>query len=187
MKTRRLVFLSATVITLSLASLFIFSQIDAQNNVRQLIQADFVNMLIRALGLENEFGVTATMMDKVNKLKELGLAPPGGWDMEKLLIKGDAAVVLAQILGMKLPAGATPEEYVRGLADQNIMLAGGAEEPLSQADLTTTINTAAAPSGGRPRGRAAPSGGSPPGWDNPPPYHKPVSPTGWENAAWNNK
>ena len=168
METRQLVFLGVVIITLSLATLFIFPQLDAQNNGQQLTQAGFVNMLISALGLEDEFGVTATMMDKADKLTELTLAPPGGWDLERPLLKGDAAVVLAQALGVKISAGATPEECIQELAGRNIMMAGSAGEPLSQADLTTAINTAAAP----------------PGWSNIPLHRIPVSPTRWRNAPW---
>ncbi len=178
METRRLIFLGAAILILSLASLFVFSQLDAQNNMQQLAQADFVNILIRALGLEDEFGVTATMMDKVKRLEELGLAPPGGWDLERPLLKGDAAIVLAQILGIKAPPGATPEEYVHRLADQNIMVAGEAEKALSQSDLTTAINTAAAPPWERPPKERSLE------WSEIPLYRIPVSPTGWRNAPW---
>ena len=106
-------------------------------------------MLIGALGLEDELGATVTMEEKVDKLVELGYALPGGWDLEKPLLKRDVNVALARIS--------------RGQAS------GDTVEEFSREDLTSAINAAAAP----------------PGWENDPSYHKPVSPKGWENAAWN--
>ena len=161
METRKLLFLGGGVVALLLVSLLIFSQLIAQNDA-QLTQADFVNMLIKALGLEDELGVTATMMDKVNKLRELGYAPLGGWEPERPLLKGDVAVVLAQILGIDMPAGAMPEDYVQALADRDIMTPGGAGETFSMEDLTTAINAAAAMPGV--------------GLTEIPPYRTPVSP-----------
>lgn len=148
MDTKKLVNISGAVLVLFLISLFIFPQLVAQNN-SQLTQADLVDMLIGALGLEDELGETATMEEKVNKLTELGYALPGGWDPEKPLLRRDVNIVLAQIL-----------------RDQ---ASGDTVEDISREDLTSIINAAAAP----------------PGWENDPPYHDPVSPKGWENAAWN--
>ena len=147
MKTKKLANVSGAVLVLFLISLFIFPQLVAQDNA-QLTQADLVDMLIGALGLEDELGA-ATMEEKVDKLTELGYTLPGGWDLEKPLLKRDVNVILAQIS--------------RGQAS------GDTVEDIAREGLTSAINAAAAP----------------PGWDNTPPYHDPVSPAGWENAAWN--
>lgn len=147
METKKLANASGAVLVLFLISLFIFPQLVAQDNA-QLTQADLVDMLIGALGLEDELGA-ATMEEKIHKLTELGYALPGGWDPEKPLRKRDVNVILAQIS--------------RGQASGDI------GEELSREGLASIINTAAAP----------------PGWENDPPYHDPISPKGWENAAWN--
>ena len=173
-KTRKLVFWAAMIFFLFTASLFVFSQLVTQGDER-LYQDDFVNILIKAMGLEKELGATASIVDKTSKLRELKLAPPGGWDPAKLLLKGDVAVVLSQILGVEMPSGATPEEYVRELANHSIMMDSGIEEPLSIAELATTINNAAATSA------------APPGWGRIPVYRIPVSPVGWEQTKLYNE
>ena len=161
MGKQTIVSLVGAVILLLFSSLFIYSQVGSQGN-DQVTQAEFVNTLIRALGMENQLPVAATLSDKVQLLERLGYAPLGGWNLEALLTKGDVAVVLGQVLRIDMPAGAGVDEYVQALADQGIMTAGGADLPFSPADLASSINTAAAMPGSR-LGAIAP-------------YHMPVSP-----------
>ena len=125
METKKLANVSGAVLVLFLISLFIFPQLVAQDSVR-LTQADMVDMLVEALGLEDELG-TATMEEKVDKLTELGYALPRGWELEKPLLKRDVNVILAQI--------------ARGSESDDD------EKELSRKDLMGAINAAAAPPG----------------------------------------
>ena len=163
MEKKRMAFLSGTIFLLLIVPFVIYSQINAQNN-EQLTQAEFVNVIIRVLGLENQLPVVASLSDKIRLLENLGYAPQGGWKLEETLTKGDTAVVLAQILGIDArPVGSTPQEYVQLLADRGIMTSGGAELPFSLPDLTTSVNTAAVMPGATINA-------------TPPPYLIPVSP-----------
>jgi len=144
MKTKKLATNSGAVLILLLISLFIFPQLVAQDN-DQLTQSDLVDMLIGALGLEDELGATATMEEKVDKLMELGYAPPGGWDLGEPLRKRDVDVVLAQIS-----------------QDQ---ASGDIGEEFSLKDLKKAINKKSSPPGwdNRPPHREPVS---PKGWEN---------------------
>jgi hypothetical protein len=160
--TRGLVFLCGVVFLLLLVSFFVYSQINAQKD-KPATQAEFVDIIIRALGLEERLPVAATLSHKVELLRNLGYAPPGGWQLEKMLTKGDVAVVLAQILGVDVPIGAEQGDCVQALVDRGIMTPGNAEVPISLQELTTSVNLAAA----RPAARPVPYI---------PPYKLPVSP-----------
>lgn len=164
---KKILIISGVVVFFLLASIYVYTQ-----NEKQITQAELVNALIRALGLEEMLPLAATLSDKVRLLEELGYAPIGGWRLEALLTKGDVAVVLAQILGIPLPTGATVDDYIKELADRGIMTPGGAGQAFSLADLTSTINVAARLPGAFPS------------WPQKerlsqiiPPYRIPVSPT----------
>jgi len=160
---RRIEFLSGTIFLLLIVPFFIYTQINAQNS-EQLSQAEFINVLIRVLGLEDQLPVAATLADKIALLENLGYAPQGGWEPSRRLTKGDTAVVLTQMLGIDVPsADAILEEYVKSLADRGIMTPGGAELPFSLPDLTTSVNVAATMPGASIIA-------------TPPPYLIPVSP-----------
>lgn len=188
MQKRIVVSLSGAIFVL-LISFFVYSQTNTQND-KQLAQADFVNILTRVLGLEDQLPVTATLSDKIELLEELACAPPAGWQPEEMLTKGDVAVVLGRILRIDVPVGATPEEHVQALADRGIMAAGSTERQLSLPDLAAPVNKAAALPGaflpGPPPWAPArpPWDSGPPDWPpgppdwppGPPPWHKPVSP-----------
>ena len=148
MERREVASLSGAILLLILVPLFIYSQLNAQNG-EPLTQADFINILIRVLGLEDQLPAAATLSDKIHLLEELGYAPLGGWKLERILTKGDTATILAQMLGIYVPIGAGSEEYVQALADQGIMTPGGAELPFSLQDLTASVNIAAAMPGAR--------------------------------------
>ena len=162
MEKKKIAFLGGAIFLLLLISFFIFSQLTAQDS-EQLTQGDLVDILIRALGLEDQLPVAATSVDKAELLKSFGYAPLGGWDLEATLTRGTVAAVLGQILGIE-PVGAGAEGYIGALVAQGIMTSGAAGDEFSLADLTDAINTAA----GTPGWRAA--------IDNLP-HRTPVSPT----------
>jgi len=163
MGKRTIILLCGASFLLFLVSLFVYSQIGAQKD-GLLTQAEFIDIIIRTLGLEDQLPVAATISDKIALLEHLGFAPPGGWEAGKILTKGDAAVVLAQILGVSVPVVAEQGYYVQVLADRSIMTAGDAELPFSMQDLTISFNIAAS----MPGTRVVPYI---------PPYKLPVSPT----------
>lgn len=181
MHRRMIASLSGAIFAL-LISLFVYSQTETENDKR-LTQADFVNILIRVLGLEEQLPAVANLSDKIELLEELGCAPLDGWQLEQMLTIGDVAVVLGQILKIDVPVGATQEEYIHTLADQGIMTTVSIERPLSLQDLAASVNKAAVMPGAfapvpppwapvRP-----PWASAPPDWPpGPPPWHKPVSP-----------
>ena len=163
MERKKLVFLNGTMIMLLLVSFAIYSQIKPEDN-EYITHAEFVNILIRVLELEDQLPAAATLTDKVRLLEELGYAPLGGWELERILTKGDVAAVLARILGINAPLDASPEDYIQALANQGIMSPGSAALPFSLEDLTASVNTAAEMPGAR--------AGS-----DIPPYRLPVTPT----------
>lgn len=162
MEKKKMAFLGGAIFLLLLISFFIFSQLTAQNS-EQFTQGDFVDVLIRALGLEDQLPLAATSVDKAELLKSLGYAPLGDWDLEALLTRGVVAVVLGQILGI-VPVGPGAEGYIEALVAQGIMTSGGADDGFSLANLTDTINTASGTPGWRAAIEALP-------------YRLPVSPT----------
>lgn len=162
MKGRKLTLLTTSVLLLLIVSLAIYSQIKVEDN-DYITHAEFVNILIRVLKLEDQLPVAATLEDKILLLEKLGYAPLDGWELERILNKGDTATVLALIIGIDLLDKATPEDYIRALTDQGIMTFDRPDLPFSLRDLTGSINTAAA----MPGLRAA---------IDIPPYRLPVSP-----------
>ena len=148
---KRIIASLSGVIFLLLISFFVYSQADTQNDKR-LTQADFINILIRVLGLEDQLPAAATLSDKIELLEELGCAPLGGWQPEQMLTKGDVAVALGQILKVDVPAGATPEQYIHTLTDRGIMTAGSTEGLLGLPDLAIPVNKAAVMPGAFPPG-----------------------------------
>gem|GEM_PF-1771308 len=143
MQKRMIVSLMGAIALVFLVSSLVYSQVNAQND-EQLTQADFINILIRILGLEDQLPTAATLSDRIELLGELGYAPVGGWQPEDTLTKGDVAAALARILRVDVPVAATPKEYIQTLTDRGIMVAGSPERPFSLPDLTTAINMAAA-------------------------------------------
>jgi len=142
MKSKKLLLLSGAIVVLFSISFLVYSQINAQNS-NTITQAEFVNTLIRVLGLDDQLPPAATLMNKVALLESLGYAPLGRWSLESILTKGDAAVVIVQILGITVPAGTGADGYVQALADLGIMTPGGSGSPLSPQDLENSINAAA--------------------------------------------
>lgn len=101
-----------------------------------------------------------------------------------MLLKGDTAVVIAQMLEIDVPVGGRLENHIQALVDHHVMPLGDAGLSLSQSDLAESINAATEMPGFT---LAAPpwSPGDGPWWKGekpdwkpgPPPWHKPVSPT----------
>ena len=141
MEKKRMAFWGGAIFLLLLISFFIFSQLTAQDS-EQFTQAEFVDTLITALGLEDQLPMVATLVDKIELLKSLGYVPMDGWGLEAPLTRGTVAAVLGQILGVE-PVGPGAEGYIEALAQQGIMTGGGADDEFTLADLTDTINTAA--------------------------------------------
>ena len=162
MEKKKMAFLGGGIFLLLLISFFIFSQLTAQDS-EQFTQGDFVDVLIRALGLEDQLPLAATTMDKAELLRSLGYVPLADWNLTEPLSRGAVAVVLGQILGIE-PVGPGVEGYIEALVAQGIMTGGGADDAFSLADLTDTINTAAGTPGWRSAIEALP-------------YRAPVSPT----------
>jgi hypothetical protein len=163
MEKKSIIFLCGVILPLLLASFLVYSQINTHKD-GPVTQAEFADMIIRALGLEERLPVPAGFSDKTELLEYLGYVPPGGWELERKLTKGDVAVVLAQILGVAAPVGAEQGYYVQALVDRGIMTPGNAGEPISQQELKVSVNLAAAMPGARPIPYI-------------PPYKLPVSPT----------
>ena len=166
MKNRTIASLNGAIFLLLLVLFFYSgsssSQINESNTM--LTQAEFANILIRVLGLEDRLPGAATLSDRTRSLKQKGYVPLGGWEPKEVLTQGDVAVVLARILGIDVLPGTKSADYVQALADQGIMTPGGADQPFSLEDLTAAINTAAVAPGTR---------------DTPdtPQYRVPVTPT----------
>jgi hypothetical protein len=156
MQKRSIVFLCGVTFLL-------YSQINAQKD-DLLTQAEFVHIIVRALGLQDQLPVAATLSDKIELLELLGYVPPGGWQLERALTKGDVAVVLVQILGFGVPVGTEQGYCIQVLADRGIMTHGDAEVPIARQDLRSSVNLAAAMPGARPTPYI-------------PPYRLPVSTT----------
>jgi len=182
MERKRLVLLISLVFLLLITSFFVYSQVSSSKN-NYITQAEFINMLINILGLEDQLPVAVTLSDKVALLKAYDIAPLGGWDLEKVLSKGDASVVICRILGI-VPIGTKLEDYVKELIDRGIMTPGDAESPFALSDLTASINMAATTPGvftpSSPPWTPGPPTWSPgnPGWPSgPPPWHVPASPS----------
>ncbi len=147
MEKKRMASFSGAIFLLLLISFFIFSQLTAQDS-EQFTQGDFVDALIRALGLEDQLPLAATAMDKAELLKSFGYEPLDGWDLEATLTRGTVAAVLGQILGIE-PVGPGAEGYIEALVQQGIMTGGMADDEFSPADLAGTINAAAGMPGWR--------------------------------------
>jgi len=163
MEKKTIVFLCGVTFLLLLVSFFVYSQINADKD-GPVTQAEFADMIIRALGLEERLPVPASFSDKTELLEYLGYVPPGGWELERILTKDDVAVVLAQILGIATPVGAEQGYYVQALVDRGIVTPGDAGAPISREESKISINLAAAMPGARPIPYI-------------PPYKLPVSPT----------
>ena len=101
MEGRKIAYSGVAVLLLLLVSLFIYSQISAQNG-GYILQGDFIDILIQVMGLEDQLssypGETPQEQGK-NLLTDLGYAPWGGWYPNSILTKGDVALVLAVALG----------------------------------------------------------------------------------------
>ena len=149
MEKKKIASLGGAIFLLLIISFFIFSQLNAQDS-EQFTQGDLVDILIRALGLEDQLPLAATLVDKAELLKRLGYAPLGDWDLEATLTRGTVAAVLGQILGIE-PVGPGAEGYIEALMAQGIMTGGTADDEFSPADIAGTINAAA----GTPGWRAA--------------------------------
>ena len=162
MEKKKMAFLGGGIFLLLFVSLFIFTQLTAQDS-EQFTQGEFVDILIRALGLEDQLPLAATLVDKAELLRNLGYAPLGDWDLEGPLNRGTVAGVLGQILGIE-PVGPGLEGYIEALVAQGIMTGGGADDAFTLADLTDTINIAADTPGWRTAIEALP-------------HRVPVSPT----------
>ena len=141
MEKKRMMSWGGAIFLLLLISFFIFSQFTAQDS-EQFTQGDFVDALIAALGLKDRLPLVATLVDKIELLKNLGYAPLDGWNLEAPLTRGTVAAVLGQILGVE-PVSPGAEGYIEALAQQGIMTSGDADDEFTLADLTDTINTAA--------------------------------------------
>jgi len=163
MEKKTVVFLCGVTFLLLLASFLVYSQINAHKD-GPVTQAEFADMITRALGLEERLPVPASFSDKTELLEYLGYVPPGGWELERILTKDDVAVILAQILGIAAPVRAEQGYYVQALVDRGIMTPGDAGAPISQQELKISVNLAAAMPGARPIPYI-------------PPYKLPVSPT----------
>jgi hypothetical protein len=132
------------ILVLSLFLMLTVSQGNSNGKVESIIQADFVNMLINVLELQDKLPLSATFTDKTLLLESYGIAPLGGWDLEKKLTKGDVAVVICQMLNIDVPKDAKLDDYISALADRGIMTSGGSDSLFALADLTASINLAAA-------------------------------------------
>ena len=141
MKTKKLIIFSGLAVAL-FTFFIVFSQLIAQND-EQFTQADFVEALTRALGLEDHLKPAANIRDKAELLESLGFAPLGGWELDKIMCKGDVAAVLGQILGIEVPDDATADDYIESLAILGIMTSGKPSLPFSLDDLAAAINVAA--------------------------------------------
>ena len=162
MGRRKIPYSGAAVLFLLLVSFFIYSQISAQNE-GQLLQGDFIDILIQVMGYEDQLslhpGETPQEQGK-NLLTSKGYAPWGGWYPTKMLTKGDVALVLAVALGyMEKPvelAGNRELVIARAfdLLEANgipvtSIPTGKPEDPLTEAQLAQVINTASAATGGQ--------------------------------------
>jgi hypothetical protein len=112
-----------------------------------LTQANFVDIIISVLGIQDQIPDQASQSFKAAFLKSLGYAPLDGWQLENILTKGEAAVVIIQLiktLDFQIDAEAGEEWYVKKLADLEIFEnSGGAENYISISELVYAINRAA--------------------------------------------
>ena len=162
MKNKNIILLCGIVLILFFTSFIVYSQNNTQKE-KQITQAEFVDILIKVLGLEDQLPVSGTLSDKVKLLKKLGYEPLGGWQLDRILTKGDAAVVIAKILSINGLDGRS-EDYVQALAERGIMTTGDVDLPFLESNLVTSINTAAVIPGAFPPGIQLQ------------PYHLPLSP-----------
>ncbi len=171
MGRRKIAYLSVAVLFLLLVSFFIYSQI----NEEQLLQGDFIDVLIQVMGLEDQLSEhpgETPQEQGMNLLMSLGYVPWGGWYPTAMLTKGDVALVLAVALGyMDKPeielaanrdlviAQAFEVLAARGIPITAIPT-GKPEDPLTEVELAQVINTASDVTGGQIN-----------------PYPTPISPT----------
>lgn len=118
MGKKQAAYLSGAIILLLVISVFIYSQISAQNG-DGLTQGDFITTLIQVMGLEELVAAepaadpTADPADTfleraISVLTRLKYTPWGGsWDPDALLTNGDVAFVLCIVLGYIPP----PEDW----------------------------------------------------------------------------
>lgn len=128
MKKRTVALFSAAICLALLTSVVMNISTDAQRSPKLITQAEFIDLLLRAVGQEDGLLETATLAEKIQFLENLGYAPLDGWNPEAVLTWSDTDAILAQILPHDIP--------VQPTGDTNL--------PLSQADVNTSINDAAA-------------------------------------------
>lgn len=163
MERRKMTYWIGAVIFLLFVSLFIYSQIIAQNE-EYLTQGDFIAILIQVLGLEGELSNQpgGTPQEQgINLLTSLGYTPWGGWNAGAMLTKGDVAFVLALALGYIDPpdnlfAGNRNTDIAQAfdaLASNGILVTsdppGKPEDPITESELAAVINTASETTGGQ--------------------------------------
>ncbi len=160
MRRKKIAYLSVAVLFLLLVSFFIYSQI----NEEQLLQGDFIDILIQVMGLEEDlpgYPGETPQEQGMNLLTDLGYTPWGGWNPTGMLTKGDVALVLAVALGyMDKPeielaanrdlviAQAFEVLAARGIPITGIPT-GKPEDPLTEVELAQVINTASGVTGGQ--------------------------------------
>jgi len=153
MKNKRMVCLIGAILILLFISFIIYSQIEGEGE-EGITQADFVNILMTVMGLEEQLPEAATLAYKTTILTNRGYMPPEGWKPDETLLVGQAAVVIALILEIPLNLAVTPEEImnqsIQELADRGIIIPfrgsdtlPGFDEVIPLDELIDMINRAA--------------------------------------------
>ena len=101
------------------ASFWVYSQVDS-NESEHITQAEFISIIISILKLEYRLPAAPTLSDKAELLTDIGYVPLDGWVFDKVLNKGDAAVVLVRLLGFPEPQIISKSAYIQLLLDRNI-------------------------------------------------------------------
>ena len=145
MKRGKLAFLIGAIILLLLVSLFIYSQIIAQDG-EQITQAEFADILMQVMGLGEMLPDQATIEYKVRLLTDRGYSPLDGWQLDEILTKENVAVVFVSILRIPdIRIGG----FVQVFVDMGCMTPGREHEPFTLPELIAFIECLSGSSGGR--------------------------------------
>ncbi len=145
MKRRNIILLLMMAVLLFTASFLVYSQSNSEES-EYITQAEFINIIITILKLEDRLPSAPTLPDKAELLGEIGYSPLDGWILDKILTKGDAAVVLVRLLDFPEPQNVDAGAYIqllvnRGIFDPSVK-PGDIDLPFSWLDLAASITMA---------------------------------------------